>query len=232
MIAANVKHFQLPDPAVHLRLSFYKKEAYWDVPDGSAELTEAEAEEALADGRYYGGDENLWFSCRRVRSNLAGSLTSPVQASLSEALATNAAADLAKHPTALAFKASGFEAAWDTEVLLKGTLTVIGQIDCDRMFVYTGALKVRDMIGWAWVSSLGQSKLIDADLDAAATKVTRYVRDRDGRADLDTWSKLINEVYRRDVTTRFDGSSLINPTLAVATRLLTRLEHPGFNICW
>ena len=133
-----------------------------------------------------------------------------------------------------ALREGGYEESWDVEVLadLNDMWYVIGRIDSDGSFYYTGAPTLREFLAWIWCSSLGATKELTADLDAAVCKVTTHVYMTGGRVDYEQWSKLMNQVYQRDVTVRIESSPYLNPTLAVATRLITGKEHPGFNICW
>jgi hypothetical protein len=217
-IVANLAKFGLVDPTVILSLKFVKTELHyvWFDDDGMRVYgTEVEAKLARKEFASY----QRIVETRYVQTPAALLSDSVVGSRV-----------LRHSPEGKDLVAQDFDCGFHVQVFQDGK--EIGWIDSDRCFYYTAAPTVRDFIGWAWCSGLGRSKEITADLKLASAEVCKYVNRCNGRVMYEGWDKLMGEVYIRDRTVWCEGSPLINPTLAVATRLLTGKEHPGFNICW
>lgn len=224
----NVARFGLADFSVLLQVRAYKREECYQYFDPKTlNLVDWKEGDPLPAG------VNLIPTIRNVGE--PRSLRSDMMP-LSEALGKAREFVSRRNPKIQELREGGYEEAWDVEVLadLKDTSlwSVIGRIDSDGSFYYMEAKTIREFTGWIWCSSLGTTQVLSADLDDAVCHVATHVHITGGRVNYEQWSELMNQIYMRDVTVRIESSPYLNPTLAVATRLITGKEHPGFNICW
>ena len=129
--------------------------------------------------------------------------------------------------TYLFARENNWQHPYQVEVLVGDT--VVGKI-LDKVFHYNAAPTLREYIGWVWASGLGSTKEILCDLDATVERVAQHVYRSGGAGSYASWSNLMAGVYSRDETVRCEHFPYLNGTLAVATRTLLGVEHPGFNV--
>jgi len=223
-IAANLAHYDLPDPLVRLRLRFTQGERCWTwFDDEGMRVTKTVAEvEASSDMEV--------MECQEFTR-----VTAEIWLESEPGLLSNLIVDAKNFPYTPGAKAlteQGWQASCITDVRLDLDDTYMGYVDCDCLFVYEDAHTVREFIGYAWCSGIGCAKSVTADLNAASALVCRYINGNGGRVMFEGWEDTLSKVYVRNQTVSFGSGPLINPTLAVATKLLIGKEHPGFNICW
>lgn len=223
-LPANLDRYGLANPLVTIRLPFYKTERCftWVDAEGARVIkTEAETEAMTIP------DDQELNEYKRI---LETQYVTKGPGLLSDLVIESR--DLPYGEEGKALTAAGFSHGFSVEVHFDLDGSYLGRIDSDRMFYFESAPTVREFIGWAWCSSLGRTKELSADLDKASARICRYIVERSGMVFYENWSKEIAATFVRDETTHYEGSSLVNPLLAVATKLLVGKEHPGFNICW